>query len=68
MKEQPNGLGEEQGRQAALRMLGAKKESMLGALEMLRREWGSPEGYMRKVCGLGDEELEALRRNLVVEK
>ncbi|KAJ4299915.1 hypothetical protein N0V90_005162 [Kalmusia sp. IMI 367209] len=56
-----------EGRKAALRMLGAKRESMLGALEMLRREWGNAEGYMRSVCGLGDEELQALRRNLVVE-
>ena len=65
-KEKMSGASEEQGRQAALRMLGAKKESMLGALEMLRREWGSAERYMRSVCGLGDAELEALRRNLIL--
>ncbi|KAF1967940.1 hypothetical protein BU23DRAFT_541932 [Bimuria novae-zelandiae CBS 107.79] len=58
---------EEEGRQAALRMLGAKRESMLGALGMLRREWGSAEGYVMGVCGLGDGEVEKLRRVLVVE-
>ncbi len=56
----------EQGRKAALRMVGARKESMLGSLEMLDRVFGGAEAYIRKECGLGDEELEALRRNLVV--
>jgi hypothetical protein len=64
-KIQPEVL--EKGRQAALRMIGAKKEIMMGALEMVDREWGSAEGYLRKVCGLGDQELEGLKRNLVVE-
>lgn len=57
----------EKGRQAALRMIGARKESMLGALEMVKKEWGSAEGYMRQVCQLTDLELNALRRNLVVD-
>lgn len=56
----------EKGKQAALRMVGARKESMLGALEMIEAEWGSAEKYMRTLCGLEDKELEALRRNLVV--
>lgn len=64
--ERPGVDAEEEGRKAALRMLGARRESMLGALEMLRNEWGSAEGYVRGVCGLGDGEVEALRRNLVV--
>jgi len=58
----------ERGRQAALRMVGASKESMVASLEMLKREYGSAEGYMRTICGLKDEELEKLRRNLVVTK
>ncbi|KAJ4352074.1 uncharacterized protein N0V89_007420 [Didymosphaeria variabile] len=65
--EKLDGQGKEEGRQAALRMLGAKRESMLEALEMLRREWGSAEEYMRKVCGLQGGELEALKRKLVVD-
>ena len=57
----------EKGRQAALRMIGARKVSMLGTLDMVEREWGSAEGYLRKVPGLNDEELEALKRNLIVD-
>lgn len=66
-QERMGDASDEQGRQAALRMLGAKKESMLGALGMLREEWGSPEEYMRKVCGLGDKELAALKKILIIE-
>ena len=61
------GGSEEQGREAALRMMGAKRESMVGALEMMRREWGSAEGYLRRVSGLGDGEVEGLRKALLVE-
>ncbi|KAF2622916.1 hypothetical protein BU25DRAFT_351392, partial [Macroventuria anomochaeta] len=58
----------EEGRQAALRMVGARKESMLATLEMVDREFGGSENYMREVCGLNDEDLEKLRRALVVKK
>ncbi|KAH6644209.1 protein-tyrosine phosphatase-like protein [Boeremia exigua] len=58
----------EKGRQAALRMVGARKESILATLEMVDREFGGSERYMREVCGLGDAELEGLRRVLVVEQ
>ncbi|KAH7112840.1 protein-tyrosine phosphatase-like protein [Dendryphion nanum] len=57
---------QEKGRQAARRMVGARKEAMVESLEMVGREWGSAEGYLRKVVGLGNGELEALRRNLLV--
>lgn len=57
----------EKGRRAVLRMVGARRESMFGALEMVGKEWGSAEEYMKQVCGMQDGELEALRRNLVVE-
>lgn len=56
----------EKGRAAAMRMLGAKKESMISALEMIEKEWGSAEGYMRALCGLEDAEIEQLKRVLVV--
>jgi len=55
----------EKGRQAALRMVGSRKESMLASLDMLDVRFGGAERYMREYCGLGDKELEALRRNLV---
>ncbi|KAI4940935.1 hypothetical protein J4E91_011112 [Alternaria rosae] len=57
----------EKGRQAALRMVGSRKESMLASLDMLDERFGGAERYMREVCGLGDEELQSLRKNLVVE-
>ncbi|CBY02435.1 hypothetical protein LEMA_P012220.1 [Plenodomus lingam JN3] len=56
----------EQAKAAARRMVGARKESMLGALAMVEKEFGGAEGYFRDMCGLGDGELAALRRNLVV--
>jgi hypothetical protein len=55
------------GREAALRMVGARKESMLGSLKMVERIWGGAEGYLREVVGLRDKELEGLRRALLVE-
>ena len=57
----------EEGRQAALRMVGARKESMLATLEMVDREFGGSEKYMREVCGLNDDDLEKLRRVLIVK-
>lgn len=53
------------GREAALRMVGARKETMLAALDMVDREFGGAEKYLREYCGLEDGDLEALRRNLV---
>lgn len=58
---------QEMGRQAALRMVGAKEESILATLDMLDREFGGAEKYMREYCGLGDEELQKLRDVLVVK-
>lgn len=56
------------GREAALRMVGAKKETMMASLDMLEKDFGGVEKYMREKCGLGDGDLEALRRNLIVEE
>jgi protein tyrosine/serine phosphatase len=56
------------GREAALRMVGAKKATMMASLDMLEKDFGGAENYMREKCGLKDEELEALRRNLIVGK
>jgi hypothetical protein len=64
--EVPEGVVE-MARQAALRMIGARRESMLGFLELVEREWGSAEGYLRKMCGLDEEDLGKLRRVLVLE-
>jgi hypothetical protein len=58
----------EEGRQAALRMVGARKESMIATLEMMDREFGGSEKYMREVCGLNDNDLEKLKRVLISKK
>lgn len=55
----------EKGRQAALRMISAKKETMIAALDMVEKEFGGAETYLREKCGLSEGELEALRANLV---
>ena len=54
------------GKQAALRMSGARAESMHGTLEMIDQNWGSVEGYVKQECGLISDEIEALRKNLIV--
>jgi hypothetical protein len=56
----------EMGRQAALRMIGAKKETMRVSLDMLDKEFGGAEKYMKEVCGLTELEMEALKRNLII--
>jgi hypothetical protein len=63
----PEGIVE-MARQAALRMIGARRESMVGFLELVEREWGSAEGYLKTVCGLDEGDLGKLRRVLVLEK
>jgi protein tyrosine/serine phosphatase len=57
----------EKAREAALRMIGAKKESILKSLEMLEVQFGGAEAYMKEKCGLSDEELSRLRENLVLK-
>lgn len=45
-------------------MVSSKRENMLASLEMINNEFGGWEGYMRKWCGLGDQEIEVLRNRL----
>jgi hypothetical protein len=45
-------------------MVSSKRENMLASLEMIQNEFEGCEGYMRKWCGLGDEEIEVLRNRL----
>ncbi|KAL5120820.1 hypothetical protein ACEQ8H_001301 [Pleosporales sp. CAS-2024a] len=54
-----------QGREAALRMVSARKETMMATLEMLRDEFGGAEKYLTDTCGLTADELKKLRENLV---
>ncbi|OJD35067.1 tyrosine phosphatase [Diplodia corticola] len=56
------------GKEGAERMSGAKKDSMLRTLVMIREKYGSAEGYVRTVCGLSTEEIERIRQVMVVPK
>ena len=51
-----------EGRQGALRMLGARKESILAILKIVDMEFGGITRYLREYCRLGDRELEKLRK------
>lgn len=53
--------------EAAQRMLGARKESMLGTLAWIRQKYGSVEGYVVNECRVTPEAVEQIRRNLVVD-
>ncbi|KAG8166638.1 hypothetical protein KVR01_002327 [Diaporthe batatas] len=54
-------------RAAAERMVGSRPEAMLGTLALIRREYGGVEAFVKGRCGLSDEEIGQIRRNLVVE-
>lgn len=56
----------EEGKAMALRMSGARAESMNGTLELIEQKWGSVTGYVKEECGLDDDEIEALKWNLTV--
>lgn len=45
-------------------MVSSKRENMLASLGMIENEFEGCEGYMRKWCGLGDEEIDILRNRL----
>ncbi|KAH6887904.1 protein-tyrosine phosphatase-like protein [Thelonectria olida] len=52
--------------EGAERLLGARPESMLAALEALRQDQGSVEQYVLTKCALSREDIEQLRKNLIV--
>ncbi|KAF5657535.1 tyrosin-phosphatase [Fusarium heterosporum] len=52
--------------EGARRLLGAKPENMLAALKTLREQHGSVEQYVVESCGLSQNDLEQIRKNLVV--
>lgn len=56
------------GKERAERMVGARPESMLAMLEMVSEKWGSAEGYFKTLVGLTDEEIEKVKRVLVVKE
>jgi protein tyrosine/serine phosphatase len=54
--------------EAARRMVGAKKESMIGALKMLKNDYGGAEQYFKEKCGLSDEEIAKIKGYLIVDE
>jgi protein tyrosine/serine phosphatase len=56
------------GEEAARRMVGAKKESMIGALKMLKNDYGGAEQYFKEKCGLSDEEVAEIKGYLIVDE
>lgn len=49
-------------------MLGCKEESMLGVIDMLDKEYGGAEGYVRHTLSLDDDTIAAIRRNMVTQE
>lgn len=56
----------EEGKEAALRMSGARYDSMFRTLEMIDKRWGSVEDYVKQDCKLSDTEIDQIRKNLRV--
>jgi protein-tyrosine phosphatase len=54
-------------RDAVERMLSAKKENLVATLEWLDEAYGGVRGYLTRGLGFADEEVEMIRKNLVVE-
>ncbi|KAF4444506.1 hypothetical protein FALBO_17225, partial [Fusarium albosuccineum] len=52
--------------EGARRMLGAQPENMLAALKEFRQQYGSVEKYAVEKCGLSQDDLEQIRKNLIV--
>jgi hypothetical protein len=56
----------QKGREAAIRMMGARKENMIAILDMIDREWGGAEAYIKQICGLKDDDVDRLKKALIV--
>lgn len=45
-------------------MVSSKPENMIATIDMIKKEFGSAHEYMTKRCGLGEDEVERLRKNI----
>lgn len=54
--------------EAARRTAGARKESIIVALQTIRKEYGDIDGYFEKKCGLSADDLLKLRHVLIVDE
>jgi protein tyrosine/serine phosphatase len=53
--------------EAAERMVGVRKESMLGTLALIRQKYGSVEGYVVDRCRISPDAVGRIRQNLIVD-
>ncbi|KAE9365315.1 hypothetical protein N431DRAFT_387449 [Stipitochalara longipes BDJ] len=54
--------------EGAWNMISSKAANMLATLKMIREKYGSAEGYITEKCSLSKEEVEKIRRNMIVEE
>jgi hypothetical protein len=54
--------------EAARRMASARRDSMVGAVDMLKNEFGGAEGYFKSQCRLSAEEIDKIESFLMVEE
>ncbi|KAM3066559.1 hypothetical protein ACMFMG_002273 [Clarireedia jacksonii] len=52
--------------EGATNMISSKAENMLATLKMLKETFGGAEGYVTEKCGLTKEDVEKIRKNLVI--
>ncbi|TKA74003.1 hypothetical protein B0A55_07743 [Friedmanniomyces simplex] len=52
-------------REGVENMVSSKRENMLATLEMIKREFGTAEQYMRGQCGLSEKEVQRIRKNVM---
>jgi protein tyrosine/serine phosphatase len=52
--------------EAATRMGGARPESMIATLNMIKEKYGGAEGYVVETCGVDENTVESLRRRFMV--
>jgi protein tyrosine/serine phosphatase len=61
-------IGVDQANRAGIeRLLSARKENMSATLEYIEKQFGGAEGYLKDQLGFGDEDIERIRKSLVVE-
>ncbi|KAI0057609.1 hypothetical protein BV25DRAFT_1831060 [Artomyces pyxidatus] len=51
-------------KEAALNMLSSRPETMLAFLKLVDEKYGGAEGYAKRYCGLDDDDIVTIRRNL----
>lgn len=59
--------GEVEARRKCERMVGARRESMIGLMIEVERRWGGAEGYFREVVGLSEAEVQRVRELLTAD-